>query len=188
MSIQKHVTAPLFVLEDIYGRTIKLADYADRKVMIAFFRHAGCPFCNLRVHALSKIHQDLQAKGMEMIFFFESKAEIILRSTFHKEVSPIPIISDPQKVWYNAYGLEDNSYKSTVGHLGNFIQTFIKARSLEVPTQLPSDGESYSTMPAEFLLDRGLVVKDFYYSQRLSDRMNLLTIKAFAEEKATILA
>lgn len=183
MTIAKDIKAPAFKLKDVYGRLIDLEAYADKKVLLAFFRHAGCPFCNLRVHALSKVHEDMKAKGLEMIFFFESKEQVILRSSFHQGVSPIPIISDPEKVWYNAYGLENSAFKSAVSHLTSFVQTVIKAKALDLPIHGMADGESISTIPAEFLLDKGLVVKEMHYSQRLTDRMNLQRIKDFAENR-----
>ena len=186
MKLHKDLTAPVFNLKDIYGRMTNLNQYIDKKVFIGFFRHAGCPFCNLRVHALTKVHEELKGKGMEMIFFFESKENVLLRSTFHKEVSPIPLISDPQKIWYNTYGLENSGYKSAISHITSFVQTAFKASSQGVPMHMMSEGESISTMPAEFLIDRGLVIKEVHYSERLNDRMNIDKIRAFAESNSTL--
>ena len=73
MTLHSTALAPLFNKKDIFGRQINIEDYEDKKLFIGFFRHAGCPFCNLRVHALTKVHEKLKAKGLEMIFFFESK-------------------------------------------------------------------------------------------------------------------
>ena len=179
MRLETNVVAPAFKLIDVFGRTIDLSDYKEKRVLICFFRHAGCPFCNLRVHELTKAHDMLKQKGLEMIFFFESKERILLRSIFHKEVSPIPLISDPKKVWYNAYGLETSGYKSAVGHLTGFVQTAIRAKMKGLPTHPMADGESISTMPAEFLLEKGLIVKKFHYSQRLTDRLPLGANKNF---------
>lgn len=181
MNLQKNVVAPDFKLKDIFGRMIDLQQYKDKKVLIAFFRHAGCPFCNLRVHALSKVHEDLKAKGLEMIFFFESKEKVILRSSFHLGVSPIPIISDPEKQWYGAYGLEPSALKSAVSHMTSFVQAILKAKELGVPVHMTKSGESLSTIPAEFLLDKGLIIKKLHYSQRLDDRLEISEIKAFAD-------
>ena len=64
MTLKRNILAPLFNVKDVFGRTIDLNDYRDSKVLIAFFRHAGCPFCNLRVHELSKAHQELKAKDL----------------------------------------------------------------------------------------------------------------------------
>lgn len=181
MKLETNVTAPVFKLIDIYDREIDLTLYKDKRVFIGFFRHAGCPFCNLRVHALTKIHQELKAKGMEMIFFFESKKEVLLRSIFHKEVSPIPLISDPQKLQYAAYGLEPSAAISAKSHLTSFVQTAFRARMAGVPIHLMADGESINTIPAEFLIDKGLVVKKVHYAQGLNDRISIDIIKAFAE-------
>jgi thioredoxin-dependent peroxiredoxin len=181
MNLQPNVTAPLFNLKDIYGRQIDLEKYRDRKILIGFFRHAGCPFCNLRVHTLTKVHQELKDKGLEMIFFFESKEQIILRSSFHQGVSPIPIISDPQKTWYHAYGLESSALKSMVSHFTTFVQTVIKAQAEKVPVHMMASGESFSTMPAEFLVAENLIVKRVHYSERLNHRLAVDDIRAFAE-------
>lgn len=160
---------------------IDLNTYKDKKVFIGFFRHAGCPFCNLRVHALTKIYADLKAKGMEMIFFFESKETVLLKSIFHKEVSPIPLIADPQKIMYNAYGLENSGLKSAASHITSFVQTAFKARMKGLPVHMMADGESISTIPAEFLLDKGLIIKKVHYSQGLNDRISIDILKNFAE-------
>jgi len=185
MGIIKDVTAPVFKLNDVFGRVIDLSKYADKKVLIGFFRHAGCPFCNLRVHALTKVSEELKSLGLEMIFFFESKESIILRSSFHQGVSPIPIISDPKKEWYNIYGLETSPYKSAISHLTSFVQTVIKAKAVGAPVHLMASGESINTMPAEFLLDKGLTIKKLHYSQRLNDRLDVDEIREFAKNGTT---
>lgn len=182
MRLENNLPAPLFKLKDIYGRIIDLEAYSDKKVFIGFFRHAGCPFCNIRIHALSKIREELQSQGVEMIYFFESKEKVLLQSIFHKEISPIPLISDPEKKWYAAYGLESSTSKATLSHVSSFVQTAFKASSMGLPTHAMADGESFNTMPAEFLIDKGLIIKEVHYSERLNERMNVEKIKAFAKQ------
>lgn len=181
MVLEKNVTAPVFKLKDVYGRVIDLDQYRDKRVLIGFFRHAGCPFCNLRVHTLTKVHEEFKSKGLEMIFFFESKEQIILRSTFHQGVSPIPIISDPEKIWYKNYGLEPSTLRSVVSHFTSFVQTTVKAKLEGAPVHVMASGESFSTMPAEFLLDKDLAVKKLHYSERLNHRLDIGDIRVFAE-------
>ncbi len=179
--LKTSIQAPVFVLKDIYGRMIDLAAYQDKKVFIGFFRHAGCPFCNIRVHKLLKVNEELNSKGLQMIFFFESSEKVLLKSIFHQEVSPIPLISDPEKKWYDAYGLEKSTYKSTMSHISSFVQTAFQARSIGVPLHAMAEKESFSTMPAEFLIDKGLIIKEVYYSDRLNDRLDVRKIRDFAE-------
>ncbi len=182
MKLEKNLPAPLFKLIDIFDREIDLTQYNDKRVFIGFFRHAGCPFCNLRVHALTKVHEELKAKGMEMIFFFESKREVLLRSIFHKEVSPIPLIADPQKIQYAAYGLEPSALISAKSHVMSFVQTAFKAKMAGLPVGSMPDGESINTIPAEFLLDKGLILKKVHYSKDLNDRLGMEVLRAFAED------
>jgi peroxiredoxin len=187
MKLDINITAPYFNLTDIFNRQIDLNDYQDKRLFIGFFRHAGCPFCNLRVHALTKVHEELKAQGMEMIFFFESKQNILLRSIFHKEVSPIPLISDPEKKIYDAYGLESSGYKSAVSHITTFVQTAFKAARVGVPMHTMADGESIKTIPAEFLIDKGLVVKKVHYAQGLTDRIAIEVVSDFAKDGTVII-
>jgi thioredoxin-dependent peroxiredoxin len=181
MKLENNLSAPLFKLVDIFNREIDLAQYKDKRVFIGFFRHAGCPFCNLRVHALTKVHPELKAKNLEMIFFFESKKEVLIRSIFHKEVSPIPLISDPQKVQYGAYGLEPSALISAKSHVTAIVQTAFKAKMKGLPVHGMADGESINTIPAEFLIDKGLILKKVHYSKNLNDRLDIDILRTFAE-------
>jgi len=182
MRLTASTLAPIFSRKDIFGRQINLEEYKEKKLLIAFFRHAGCPFCNLRVHALTKVHQELKEKGLEMLFFFESKESVLLRSSFHQEVSPIPLISDPEKEIYGKYGLEESKAITTSSHVRSFVQTAFKAGLKGVPIHMMKDGESINTIPAEFLVDKGLVLKKLHYSKSLTDRLEIDLIRKFAED------
>lgn len=87
MRLEQNVKAPVFDLVDVFDRPINLANYKGKRTLIGFYRHAGCPFCNMRVHALTRVYEQVKELNMEMVFFFESRKEVILRSTFHQEVS-----------------------------------------------------------------------------------------------------
>lgn len=178
--------APTFNLKDIYGREINLENYRDKRFLLAFFRHAGCPFCNLRVHTLQKVYEELKRKNFEMVFFFESKGNVILRSSFHQGVSPTPIIADPEKKIYSAYGLESSTTKALISHATSFASTVIKAKAANLPVHMMADGESFSTMPAEFLIDKDLVIKRAHYSERLNQRMHVDDIRAFADKGVVV--
>ncbi len=182
MRLTTDIKAPIFNKIDIFNREINLENYIGKKMLIGFFRHAGCPFCNLRVHTLTKVHEELKAKGLEMIFFFESPQKILLRSSFHEEVSPIPLISDPEKTIYDMYGLESSATKSAMSHITTFVQTAFKAKRQGVPMHPMKDGESINTIPAEFLVDEYGIIKKVHYSESLTDRMNMSLIHDFAAD------
>lgn len=68
-----------------------------------------------------------------------------------------------------------------MSHLTSFVQTAFKARAQGLPIHMMADGESISTIPAEFLLDKDLVVKKVHYAEGLTDRINMDVIRTFAE-------
>jgi len=186
MRLSLNVSAPRFCLKDVFGRMIDLASYEGKRVLIAFFRHTGCPFCNMRVHTLLKYRDEFQAKNLQMIFFFESKEKTILNSSFHKGVLPIPLIADPEKEWYSIYGLEESVRKSLYSHLTSFIQTAIRAKLNNLPIHAMPDGESINTIPAEFLLDEKLIIRELKYAAHLNDRFSVEQIRNFIDKKSFV--
>jgi peroxiredoxin len=181
INLTVNLPAPDFDLIDIFDRKIKLSDYRGKKVLIAFFRHAGCPFCNVRVYNLQKRVEEFRAKNLEMIFFFESTKETLLNHKFHREVNPIPLIADPEKIWYDKYGVETSAMKSAVSHVTSILQTAIRAKMKGLPVHTMEGSESINTIPAEFLIDEKGVVKKVHYARGLNDRMKLELIAQFAE-------
>ncbi|NJM94617.1 MAG: redoxin domain-containing protein [Cytophagales bacterium] len=111
MKLQVGQKAIDFDKETFDGQRVHLAALQGKRILLSFFRNTACPFCNLRVHQLSKLHPELKAQGLEMVFFFESSNKTILRSSFHSGLSPISLIGDPDKEVYRAYGVESNLLK-----------------------------------------------------------------------------
>lgn len=183
ITLDVNAPAPDFDLIDIFDRKVNLKEYHGKRILIAFFRHAGCPFCNTRVHSLQKIHSDLKSKGLEMVFFFESTKQTLISSEFHKAISPIPLIADPDKEWYEAYGVENSGTKSVKSHFTSFFQKVIEAKMKGLPVHWMSGNESIKTIPAEFLIDEKGMVKKMHYAKGLRDRMEIETITKFAERR-----
>ncbi|MEP0984218.1 redoxin domain-containing protein [Ekhidna sp.] len=180
ITLDLNAPAPVFKIDDIFDREIDLTKYKGKKVLIAFFRHAGCPFCNTRVHNLQMHHEELKSKGLEMIFFFESKKELLKSSNFHNSISPIPLIADPDKVWYDAYGVESSSLKSAKSHFTSFFQKVFEAKKKSLPVHWMAGNESIKTIPAEFLMDERGIIRKVHYAKGLRDRMSIDIIKEFA--------
>ena len=178
MRLRTGSEAPLFSLEDVYGREIDLSAYKKhrKKILISFFRTVACPFCNFRIHQLTRKNEGWKDK-LEMIFFLESKKEVVLRSIFHKEVSPIPIISDEKKVMYQKYGVEKSAFK----WLGTILssknrQTFNTSKEMGLAID---SGESLTTtIPADFLLDENLNIIEAYYGNSAADHLPFEKIEA----------
>ncbi|MFK7953226.1 MAG: peroxiredoxin-like family protein [Ekhidna sp.] len=179
--LEINLPAPAFHLKDIFDREINLKEYHGKKVLVAFFRHAGCPFCNTRVHSLEKKHKELKAKGLEMIFFFESTKELLSSSDFHNSISPIPLIADPEKTIYARYGVENSGVKSAKSHIFSLLPKVVEAKLKGLPVHMMEGNESIKTIPAEFLINERGLVKKIHYAKGLRERMSIDLITEFAE-------
>jgi peroxiredoxin len=172
--------APPFEAVDIFGRKVSLGDYRGKRLLLGFFRHAGCPFCNVRVHRLDAKHEELKELGLEMVFFFESTKEVLRGNDFHSKISPTPIVADPEKKWYNAYGIENSGMKSAKSHLKSLFSQAIQAKLKGLPVHLMKGDESINTIPAEFLIDEHGMVRRLHYARGLTDQMSIDLIFRFA--------
>ena len=73
--------------------------------MLSFFRFAGCPFCNLRVHELAKCYKKL-GDGFEIVAVFDSPLANLVRQTKGHN-APFPVLADERIInYYKEYGIE----------------------------------------------------------------------------------
>jgi thioredoxin-dependent peroxiredoxin len=139
----------------------------------------SCPFCNLRVHQLSKLSSTFRDQGLEMLYFFESKPEVIRRSSFHQGVSPIPLVGDPDKTIYKMYGVEASVVKmiSTLFKQGT-VKDFKTGNALNLPEDKQA---TQSLIPADFLIDKDFTIYKSHYGANLNDHIHIDEITAFAK-------
>lgn len=101
-----------FQVKDINNQTISLEQFNGQYLLLSFYRYAGCPLCNLRLHEIMAHSQSFKEKGLEIVSFFESSKASILNH-MNAYDSPFPIIPDPERRIYKLYGLES----SVLGYL-----------------------------------------------------------------------
>jgi peroxiredoxin len=171
MRLKTDQPAPLFSLEDIYDREIDLSSYKNKnkKILVSFFRNVACPFCNFRIHQLTKKNEKWKNK-LEMIFFLESKKEVVLRSTFHKDISPIPIIADFKRVTYRKYCTEISAEKFN-NTINSQKQMAIHSKLVEKGYEINSGETQIHSIPADFLLDENLNIIKAYYGKDIPDHL-----------------
>lgn len=166
-----------------FDNEVDLEALKGKKLLIAFFRHVGCPFCNIRAHTLQLAYPHLKEMGMEMIFFFESTKELLLANHFYENMSPVPIISDPDRKWYEIYGVESSRSKSIKSHIVFLLLKVLVAKFKRLPVHWMAGDESFNTIPAEFLVDENGVLRKANYWNNLNDRISMDVIMSFISQK-----
>lgn len=179
MKLIKGETAPSFQIKDIYGNSIDLENYRGKRLLLTFFRNVICPFCNLRIHHLDKISEELG--NLKMVFVFESRQDIILKSSFHTSMSPIPLISDPDRALYQRYGVEYSLTKTVLSMFSSNMRSHYRAAK-RLGLDLKADEKPTKSIPADFLIDEQGVIRESYYGKSIKDHIPLERIQQFAQQ------
>ena len=175
MRIKSPARAPEFDVCDANGERVRLSDFRGRRVVLSFFRDAGCPFCNLRVYELTNEHALLKESGVEIIAFFRSTDEDVQRFVMQRP-RPFVIVADPDMRVYQPYGIE-HSWSALIRGMLLRMPRLLRAMSKGILPRMRGD---QSLVPADFLIDEeGRLVRS-YYGRDIGDHLPMREIYAFA--------
>jgi peroxiredoxin len=83
------------------GRTLlELVD--ERPVLLVFLRHFGCTFCRQAIDDVSKIHAELERRGVQAVFVHLGTPERAKPFFDYYHLSSVERISDPEAKLYHA--------------------------------------------------------------------------------------
>jgi thioredoxin-dependent peroxiredoxin len=164
--------APEFELKSAKGETVSLSKYKGKNILLAFFRFAGCPVCNFRIHSLMENYAKLQQQNIEIITVFESGNEVL--ATYTKDANiPFAVIGDYELSLYKKYGVQ----KSVLKMMNTMLkkepkQQMKKGAALFNEKKYKQDG-SMTRMPADFLIDSAGKIQIAYYGKFIGDHIPL---------------
>jgi len=176
MRLKRGDAAPVFNAVDLAGRTVRLAEWRGRNLLLSFFRYASCPLCNLRISELIRHHSELRQQGLHILAFFQSPPER-LRQYAARQDPPFPLVADPDHRIYRLYGVESS--------WSGFLKGALRVGSLATATARgflpgPMDGHKH-LIPADFLIDSRLVIRKAYYGDDIGDHLPLADIRQWLE-------
>jgi thioredoxin-dependent peroxiredoxin len=108
-------TAPPFSLPDADGRTVKLADFKGRSVIVYFYPAASTPGCTKQACDFRDSLAQLNCAGIDVVGISPDKPEKL--ATFRDaEKLTFPLLSDPGRTVLTAWGTfgEKKMYGKTV--------------------------------------------------------------------------
>lgn len=180
MKLKEGNKALNFRVEDIYGNEIQLSDYKGKKIILSFMRNVSCPFCNFRVHELIGNSLRLQSAEVQVVVLFESAAEKLKGSVFHKGLAPFPLIGDPEKKVYNLYGIENSAIKMMKTFFSGSAYKTLKASKKEGVPRLEDKESSNTLIPADFFIDENFKIVKAHYGNNLNDHVSMDEVREFA--------
>jgi peroxiredoxin len=178
MQIQPGAPAPTFHVEDVFGDSLKLSDYAGKRLLLSFYRNSACAICNLRIHQLIQRYPAYRRGGLEVLAVFESPRENILEYV-GKQDAPFPIIADPRAQLYALYGVEVSEEKVAKTMSMPQTQATIRAAAEQGFVLTREEGSNFNRMPAEFLIGPDLTVRVAHYAEYVMDHLPFEVIERF---------
>lgn len=173
MRIAAGTTAPDFTATVYLRDPLTLSQLRGKKVWIAFFRYAGCPLCNLRVHQMIQRYDAWQAQGLQIVAVFQAPVDEV-EANVGKQNAPFPIVCDPDEKLYALYGLEAS------------LAGFLSPKNIPLAAEALKEGFLPGTthgtktrLPADFLLDENGKVIETFYAGHIGDHIPLDRIDAF---------
>ena len=96
--------APQFEAKDNAGNTIKLSDYAGKKLVLFFYPKASTPGCTNEACDLRDNYQSFLSKGYEVLGASADSAKR-QQNWINKHELPFPLLADEDKAVIEAFGV-----------------------------------------------------------------------------------
>lgn len=171
--------APAFTTKDVNGKEVNLADYKGKKVLLTFFRNAGCPVCNLRMHALLARAAAFERQGLTVIAVYESTAQHLNQYTEGQSI-PFVMIPDANRDLYSRYAIERSGRKAFASVFHGVIGKAGRGKKL-FKRNIKQDGHK-TTIGADFLIDEDGKVARAHYGRYIGDHLPLSEIDTFLNQ------
>lgn len=171
MRLTAPTLAPQVQLHDINGNLIEVG--TGKRTLLAFFRDAACPFCNMQIYRLTQHHAELAALGLDIIAVFASTPEEVKRFVLARP-RPFRVAAEPSRLAYDIYGLQ-SSFKGKLRAICTRFLTLLKGLLLVGLAGLKTN----NIMPADFLIDEDGHIVEAYYGKDAGDHIPFERVELF---------
>lgn len=168
MKLTSGQKAPMFVVKDIFGNTVDLNQFENKKILLSFFRYAECPMCNLQISKIMRYKDSFAQNGIRLIAVFESPAESLKTSIVNRHQFDFTIIADTNRELYQLYKVNPSWLKTIrtlsvkgLQHLSQALQSGYKAAG-------KVEGTVYQ-IPADFLIGTDKYIEIAHYGNSVID-------------------
>ena len=161
-------------LPSIEGSEFNITKIKGKKTLLTFYRFATCPFCNLRIHEITKRYNEL-GKNFEMIAIFNSSPDYLAKQ-MGKHNAPFTILADQNFEYFAKYEVEKSFPKFMIGSLVGFFR-ILKA---SLKGYFPMELKGMTIVPVDVLINEAGIIEKVYYGKNTTDHISFDEIKKFS--------
>jgi peroxiredoxin len=156
-SLQPGMAAPTGQVYDTSGGAIDLASlWRGRPALIFFLRHLGCALCRAHLQAIRDAYTEFERRGASVaaVTFADPQGAAQLQ---RRQQLPFPVLADPSRHAYRAFGLLEGSLASVAGP-DVLLRQLAQALRGNIPYINPIEGH-ITQLGGTVIVDRGGVVR-----------------------------
>ena len=164
-------------LPDTNGNMFKLSSTKGKKVLLTFYRIAGCSFCNLRLMEFNK-KSDEFGEDFVHIGIFHSPTDNLNRTMKKHGKLPFKILADEHFKYFEKYEVERSMGKVFLAMLFKSHKIFPAIFKGFIP--MPIKGFFDIAVTDVFINEKGKVADVFYAKKDSADHFPFEKVKAFS--------
>lgn len=115
--------APAFSLPDQKSQPVSLQDHSGKPLVLIFYLGHGCLHCSEQLNAIAARIDEFKAAGLPVLAISTDTVEELAKSQANYSTEgttfPFPLVADPAKISFKAYGAHDDFEKAALH--GTFV-------------------------------------------------------------------
>ena len=160
------------------GSIFNLSETKGKKVLLTFYRIAGCSFCNLRLHEFKKRNKEFGKNFTHVGIFHSPVDHLKLSMKKHGGALPFTVLADTDFKYFKKYEIERSFLKVIAAMLFKphkiipaIIKGFIPIRILGY----------FDIAVTDILINEDGIVEEVYYAKKdIADHFEFNKIKEFS--------
>ena len=178
MKIQKGDKLEEITLPKHDGKIFNLSETKGKKVLLTFYRIAGCTFCNLRLLEFNKRYGEFGQKFIHVGIF--SSNQNILRTNMKKHgPTPFIILADENFKYFEKFKIERSWSKLLLTIIFKSYAIFPALLRGFIP--LPPFGGYFDIAVTDIMINEKGIVEDVLYAKKhAADHFSFDKVKEFS--------
>ena len=170
------------ILEDITlpkpdGSIFNLSETKGKKVLLTFYRIAGCSFCNLRLHEFNKRFGEF-GKNFTHVGIFHSPVDNLKHFMGKHGPLPFTVIADTDFKYFQKYEIERSFSKMLATILFKAHKVFPALIRGYIPTRIRG---FFDIAVTDVLINEEGIVEEVYYAKKdVADHFPFDKVKEFS--------
>jgi len=160
------------------GSIFNLSETKGKRVLLTFYRIAGCSFCNLRLHEFKKRNKEFGKNFTHVGIFHSPVDHLKLSMKKHGSTLPFTVLADTDFKYFKKYEIERSFLKVIAAMLFKphkiipaIIKGFIPIRILGY----------FDIAVTDVLINEDGIVEEVYYAKKdIADHFKFNKIKEFS--------